>query len=217
MIGSATSRPTSTGWRVRASAMLGMDDQRHLGLGQPVVDQPGRHPVGVGLDGDAGVEPLLVQVVEDGLGRRGEDVEPHARQDCFAEQPRNEDLRHAGAHADGQRVGRRPFQAARGVGEAEHVADHALGLVEERAPLLGQFDAARRAPEQREPDLLFQEMHLLAHRRLRDVEPPGGAGEAALLGDRECVTDLAEFQDRAPMRRLASGRQSIVLACDDSG
>ena len=43
--------------RVRQS-VPGRDDQRHLGLGEAVVDEPGRHPVGIGLDRDAGIEPL---------------------------------------------------------------------------------------------------------------------------------------------------------------
>ena len=132
--------------------VLGMDDQRHLGLGQPIEQQAGRHPVGIGLDGDAGVDPLLVQVVENVLGRRGENFEAHARQDRLrvAEQPRHENLRHAGAHAERQRVERRAAQPARGVGQAQHVADHAFGFVQEGAAALGQLDAARRPAEQRE-------------------------------------------------------------------
>ena len=98
-----------------------------------------------------------------------------------------------------------PAQPPRRVGEAEHVADHALGLVQEGAALLGHLDAARGAAKQREADLLFEQLHLLADRGLRNVQPRGGLGEAALLGDGQRVANLAEFHSMfrgaAPLQR----------------
>ena len=93
-----------------------------------------------------------------------------------------------------QRIGRRAAQPARGVRQAQHVADDALGLVQERTAALGHLDAARRAAEQRKADLVLQQADLLADGGLRDVEPRRRLGEAALLGDRQRVADLAKFQ-----------------------
>jgi hypothetical protein len=121
----------------------------------------------------------------------------------IAKQPRHEDLRHPRAHAEGERVRRRAAQPPRGVGEAEHVADDALGLVEEGAAALGELDAARGAAKQRKADLVLEQAYLLADRRLRDVEPRGRAREAALLGDGQGVAKLAELQAAVPDRRQA--------------
>ena len=184
----------STGLRARASAMRRVDDQRHLGVRQPLAHDPGRHALGVGFDGDAGVDPLLVQVVEDVLGRRGQDLEPHARQIFrqIAKQARHEDLRHAGAHAERQRIGRRAAQPPRGVRQAEHVADDALGVVEKGAAALGQLDAARRAAEQRES-------------RSR---PPRGC-TCSLTADCEMLSRVAA---RVKLRSLATERRVANFA-----
>jgi len=184
-----------------------VDDERHLSVGQAIEHKPGGHAVGIGFDRDAGVEPLLVQIVEDRPGRRGQYLKANARKDRLqiAEQPRHEHLRHAGADADGQRVRGRPAQAPRGVGQTQQIAGHALGFIEEGAALLGQFDAARGAPEQREADFLFQQAHLLAHRGLRNIQPRGSLGEAPLLGDRQRIANFAEFHSMfrgaAPLQR----------------
>ena len=132
-----------------------MGDQRHFGLRQPLAHDPARHALGVGFDGDAGIDPLLVQVVEDILGWRGQNFQPYGGQlsSQVAKQPRHEDLRHPRSHAEGQRIGRRPAQPPRGIREAEHVAYDALGVIEKRAAALGVLDPAGRAAKQRKTDL----------------------------------------------------------------
>ena len=174
--------------------MLGRHDQHHLGCGQALEHQAGGNAIRIGFDGDAGIEPFLVQVIEDRFGRRGQNLQPNARQDGFefAEQPRHENLRHARTHADGQRIGRRAAQPPGGVGEAHDVADDALGLVEESAAALGHLDAARRAAEQRKPDLVFQLLDLFADGGLGNIKTDGCVGEAALLRHGEGVSDLAK-------------------------
>ena len=126
-----------------------------------------------------------------------------------AEQPRHEDLRHAGAHADGQRIRRRAAQPARRVGQAEHVADDALGLVQERAATLGHLDAARGAAEQRESDLLLEQPDLLADGGLGNAQARRSLGEAALLGDRQRIADLAELQHTPRVALTEKARKTV--------
>ena len=58
----------------------------------------------------------------------------------------------------------------------------------------GELDAARAAFQQFDPDLQFQIADLSAQRRLRRVQPPfGGVCEAALLGDGNEITKVAEL------------------------
>ena len=57
-----------------------------------------------------------------------------------------------------------------------------------------QLDAAGAALQQFDPDFQFQISDLSAQRRLRRVQPPfGGVGEAALLGDGDEITKVAEL------------------------
>ena len=54
---------------------------------------------------------------------------------------------------------------------------------DEEAAIVGQCDTTRRPPEQGPLGLNFKPLDLLAHRRLRQVEPLRGAVETATIGD----------------------------------
>ena len=103
--------------------------------------------------------------------------------------------REPGDDADVDLFGRGLAQVARHVGEVQEVARDPLGLVEEDPPPLGHLDAPARAVQQGEAEPLLQQLHLLADRRLRDVQSLGGLGEAAFPGDGYGVADLPEFHD----------------------
>src|SRR3546814_7826636 len=66
-------------------------------------------------------------------------------------------------------------------------------LVVERAAGRGQRDAAVVALEQLHAELVFQLLQLRGKRRLRDVQPCGGRGEAALFGNGNEIAQLTQF------------------------
>jgi hypothetical protein len=67
-------------------------------------------------------------------------------------------------------------------------------MIEKRSAGGRQLDAAGAALQQFDPDFQFQISDLSAQRWLRRVQPPfGGVGEAALLGDGNEVTKVAEL------------------------
>ncbi|AMA58857.1 hypothetical protein BCCGELA001_22995 [Bradyrhizobium sp. CCGE-LA001] len=75
-----------------------------------------------------------------------------------------------------------------------------LDLLQDRAPAhqhgvtgLRQLDLAAGPVEELGPELGFERLDVLAERRLREVQPPGGEGEAALLGDRDEIPELAQI------------------------
>src|SRR4051794_31478973 len=76
-----------------------------------------------------------------------------------------------------------------GVGGAQHAAR----LLEQRTARGGQRDAALRAVEEPDAELLLELADLLADRRLGDVEPLRGAAEVQLFGDGDEVPEMAEF------------------------
>ena len=61
--------------------------------------------------------------------------------------------------------------------------ENGLGKRQERAAGFGQLHAAAHAFEQRRPEVLLDQADAAADRRLRAVEPAGGAREPAELGD----------------------------------
>ena len=68
-----------------------------------------------------------------------------------------------------------------------HRAPQRVGVVEQRRPALeqelarlGQLDVVRRAPQQLDAELVLEQAHLAAQRRLRDVQALGRAREVAL-------------------------------------
>ena len=72
------------------------------------------------------------------------------------------------------------------------LVEQAAGFVEQHAPGLGELDAALGADQQRRADLALESADLHAERRLREVEPPGGAAEMQFLGDGHEVAKAAQ-------------------------
>jgi len=71
-------------------------------------------------------------------------------------------------------------------------------LLEERAAGDGERDAALRAVEELDAQLLLELAHLLADGRLRDVKPVGCTAEVQLLGDRHEVPEMTKFHCSPP-------------------
>ena len=72
-----------------------------------------------------------------------------------------------------------PRHAARGLACTIEQAKYRMGIFQQRAARLGQFDAARLAMEQLHVELSLQCLDLLAERRLLHAEPLGGPGDMA--------------------------------------
>ena len=68
------------------------------------------------------------------------------------------------------------------------------GLLEQHAPRVGQAGGAAAAFDQDDAQLGLQLLDLPAERGLRDAQPGGGPGEAALLGYGDEAAEVAEFQ-----------------------
>ena len=91
-------------------------------------------------------------------------------------------------------IGEAPVLAAR---RAARVLDRGVDRGEDLAAALEQhlaggreLDAARGAVEQRLAELGLEAADLLRERRLRDVQPRGGAAEVPLLGDGDEVAQV---------------------------
>jgi hypothetical protein len=70
----------------------------------------------------------------------------------------------------------------------------ATRVAEQHLPLIRQRNAACRAPEQRTLGLDLEPLDLLAHRRLRQVEPLGRSVKTAALGHGNEGTQQLEIQ-----------------------
>ena len=73
------------------------------------------------------------------------------------------------------------------------LGEHALRVAEDHAALGGQLDAAARAPEDLDAELLLEPADLLRDRRLREEELVTGLRQRAVAGDggdRAQVTEL---------------------------
>ena len=70
---------------------------------------------------------------------------------------------------------------------------------EEALARRGQRDAPARAVDEALAELVLELAQALAHARLRDPEPLGGAPEVELVGEGEEDPDLAQL-DRLPHR-----------------
>lgn len=141
---------------------------------------------------DPGIEPLLDDV-DEGLIDRDLDLDLG----IGGHQPRDlrikDRLRRPPVRGDADAT-RRPRPQR---GEAR---EPRLDLVE-RGPerggkllaRLGRRDRPRRPGQQPQIEPLLQPLDRVAQRRLRGVEPGGGAGEAALLADREKGHEIGEL------------------------
>lgn len=72
-------------------------------------------------------------------------------------------------------------------------------LRNEDAPKVRGLDAALRAVEQLDPSAPLELLDAARQRRLREVQRAGGAGEAALLGQRSGMPKLPEVEVHASM------------------
>src|SRR3954453_18643874 len=91
-----------------------------------------------------------------------------------------------------------------GVGGAQHAAR----LLEQCSARRGQRDAAVRAVEEPDAELVLELADLLADGRLGDVEPLPGAAEVQLFGDGDEVPEMAEFHRWAPFTPSAPSAPS---------
>ena len=109
------------------------------------------------------------------------------------QQQRQVDRAHRVQRADRQPAaldaGQRLQLGLRGVELGEDVAR----ARDEQLAGAGERDPARRALDEREPDLGLQPADLLRQRGLGDVLARGGAREVALVGERHEVAQLAQF------------------------
>ena len=64
---------------------------------------------------------------------------------------------------------------------------------DQQLPGLGDRHPARRPLDERDADLLLEPADLLRQRRLGDVLTLGGAGEVALVGERDEVFELSQI------------------------
>ena len=84
-----------------------------------------------------------------------------------------------------------------------HLGQHALRVAEDHQALGRQLDAAARAPEHLDPELLLQPADLLGDGRLAQVQLLAGLGQRAVLGDGD---DRAEVTQLHPSM-VPAGRQ----------
>ena len=76
-----------------------------------------------------------------------------------------------------------------------------MNLLEPRGDGVRELHAAMCAREELDAELDLELAHLLAHRRLGDVQPLGGAPEVQLLGHRHEVAQLAQIHRSIIARR----------------
>jgi len=85
--------------------------------------------------------------------------------------------------------------ALREFDRALRVVDDFVGLPKKDRALGGEGDFALISLQEGNADFAFQVAYLSANAGLRDVEVPGGEGEAAVLGYGTEVAKMAEFHD----------------------
>ena len=76
--------------------------------------------------------------------------------------------------------------------EIRDLCRHGRGLFQEHVPEVRCLDPVSVPGEQRQADVRLQIPDAAAERRLRDAERIGGAGKAAVLGERRRVADEAQ-------------------------
>ena len=118
---------------------------------------------------------LRVALVEDGERQRDVD-RPHR-------------VHRADGHVPALHAAHGLELGARGIELGEDPA----GPGDEQLARGGDRDRSRRPLRERDADLILQAPDLLGEGRLRDVLPGRGAGEAALVGERDEVAELPEF------------------------
>src|SRR5262249_34077945 len=96
------------------------------------------------------------------------------------------------------------------------VREHRPGAVEKHATSVRQIDSARLATEELDPELAFDFLDSLAEWRLLHAELFRRARDVALLGDREKVPPILEFDSHIE-NDIDFGRPIGSLAvCNDA-
>ncbi len=135
-----------------------------------------------------------------------------------AAQDRRQDLVGGRGHeAHRQPAGHAAAGAARGGERALHLRQHAVRLVEQHAAWLRQLDLASRALEQHDAELFLERADHLAKRRLRHVQPVGGAAKAEFLRHGDELAQLAQVcHAAAPVSAAARSSNSMTTATQRS-
>jgi len=135
-----------------------------------------------------------VQFLEDRAGRGGADFEMEiGREIALRKHARNEDGCESRTDPHHHRFHLDAAEPAGNVAEIHEVGDDALRFIEEHAAVLGRLHTAAGAPEELEPDACLQKLHLLGDGGLGHIKPRARAGETALLGHSQGVSDLSKF------------------------
>src|SRR5690606_24742080 len=90
-------------------------------------------------------------------------------------------------------------EVAQGAARVLHLAQDASCARQQRASGFGQRDLAADAVEQPSSQVLLQRGDALAHRRLGEVQPLAGRGEAAALCDGQECLQAGQFHPVAPV------------------
>src|ERR1700722_10768473 len=88
-------------------------------------------------------------------------------------------------------------------------------MVEKSATRSCQFDTARAAAHQRDPDVIFELTHLTAERRLRGMQSLLGRDrQASLFGDRDEIAKMPELHGCLPyLQGMSLSLQSLFPRC----
>ena len=171
--------------------MPGRRDHDHL------LSEHGHHfqvALGQGQGEQGQVDLVGAQEAQDRLGG----ARDHAQLYALVEPPVPLEHAREHVHADGHasRDGQGAAQQAVGLGDLAHhvlhVAVHPVGEAQEQLARRGEGGPLASAVEQAASELLLEQLHLSADRRLGHVETLGRAGEALLFGHGPEHVELAD-------------------------
>jgi hypothetical protein len=118
------------------------------------------------------------------------------------DEPRDERHLERGIEADRQPAELAARRPPRPVTRALGLCERAATFLAEDATRVGEPDAARRAEQERDADFALERADLPAERRLRHLQPRGGAAEVQFVRDREKVTHVAKLHRDAFASRI---------------
>ena len=88
-------------------------------------------------------------------------------------------------------------------------AQQRRSALEQELARLGQLELMRGAVQQLDPELLFEQPHLAAERRLGDVQPLGRAREVSLPRDRDEVLQPTKIGHRTDRSCVSEQRPAV--------